>query len=60
MEKIYAIYKGDQFIDVGTMKELSKRQHKSIKTLHFYASKAYRRREDPKGNNHYIVIKVEE
>ncbi len=60
MEKIYAIYKGDQFIDVGTMKEMSKRLHKSVKTLHYYASKAYRRRSDPKGNNHYIVIKVEE
>lgn len=29
----YAMYKGDKFIDLGTLQHLSKKYHKSIKNL---------------------------
>lgn len=57
--KIYAIYRGDKFIDVGTIKELSERQNLSKKTLHFYNSKAHINRMKDE-NNCIIVIKLED
>lgn len=51
----YALYKGDKFIDLGTIKEISARQGMSPNTLRFYAQPVQRRRV----TNGYIVIKVE-
>lgn len=41
---LYAIYRGDHFIDVGTLKELSQRNNIVISTLRFEASPAYAKR----------------
>lgn len=41
---IYAIYRGDKFIDVGTLKELSVRNNIVISTLRFEASPTYAER----------------
>lgn len=57
--KVYAIYRGDKFIDVGTIKELSERQKLSKNTLHFYNSKAHINRIKNE-NNSIIVIKLED
>ena len=38
---VYSIYRGDQFVDVGTLRELSERQHISINTLMYEATPAY-------------------
>lgn len=56
---IYAIYKGDKFIDLGTIKELSKKHNISEKTLYFYTMPSYKKRLNYKSNR-IIVIKVEE
>ena len=40
--KQYMLYKGDTFIDVGTASEIAKRQHISIRTIHFYNSNVYK------------------
>ena len=43
-ERIYAVYKGDEFIDVGTKKELSKSLGCQVDTISFYLSPAYKKR----------------
>jgi len=40
----YAFYRGDTFIDVGTLDEIAKRQRVRVKTLQYYASRAARKR----------------
>lgn len=55
---IYALYKGDRFLELGTVNELAAYLNVSPRTIRFYASNTYKKR--MKGNNYYIVIKVEE
>ena len=55
--KEYAIYKGDEFIAIGTIKELVKKTGYSETTLRYCTHPASRRRN--KGNR-LIVFKVED
>ena len=54
----YALYKGDTFIDLGTKEYLANLINVDPKTIVFYMSPTYRKR-NKKGNN-YIVIRIEE
>lgn len=55
---IYALYKGDKFLDLGTVPELARYLNVKEETIRFYNSKRYKlRRKD--SNNYYIVIRVE-
>ena len=54
----YALYKGDEFITLGTIKEIAKFLGVSERTVHFYSTPTYRKR-NQKGNA-YIVIRIEE
>lgn len=56
--KYYALYKGDEFIDLGTKKYLADLLNVTIETLNFYMSKTYRKRN--KKGNCYIVIRIED
>ena len=38
----YAFYKGEDFIDLGTLKEIAKRQRIKYSTLKFYHSNSYK------------------
>ena len=56
---VYALYKGDTFLELGTVPELAKYLNVKESTIKFYTTKTYRKRR--KGsNNSYIVIKVED
>lgn len=44
MSKVYALYKGDELLDVGTLEYLSKKFNIKKRTLLFYQSLAYRKR----------------
>jgi hypothetical protein len=60
-ENCYALYKGDKFIDLGTIKELSERLGITTATLWFYTSKAYEKRSEQKNSDNLkILIKIEE
>jgi hypothetical protein len=60
-ENCYALYKGDRFIDLGTIKELSERLGITTATLWFYTSKAYKKRSEQKNSDNLkIIIKIEE
>ena len=60
-ENCYALYKGDLFIDLGTIKELSQRLGITTTTLKFYTSKVYQMRSEQKNSDNLrILIKIEE
>ncbi len=40
----YAMYKGDEFIDLGTIPDLAKKYHVREDNLRYRATKTYRRR----------------
>lgn len=54
---MYALYKGDSFIDLGTKEHLANLLNVKIETIEYYMSPAHRRRSK---DNAYIVIKIEE
>lgn len=56
--KVYALYKGDNFIDIGTRKELADKMGVGERTISFYSSPTYQKR-NPDGNC-YIVIECED
>lgn len=37
----YALYRGDEFVDVGNLNELANKYHASVKTLRFKATPTY-------------------
>jgi len=58
MKKIYALYKGDNYIMDGTKQELAKYLKVQISTINFYKSPTYKRRN--KGNRTIVVYLGEE
>lgn len=57
MKKIYALYKGDKFIDIGTAKELSKLMDIKIETFWFYMSKHWLERSNYES---WVIVEIEE
>lgn len=59
-EKVYAIYKGEKFIDVGTTKELTERLKMDINHVRWLATKENKKRD--KGNRlvAYLLDELEE
>ena len=43
-EKIYALYRGEKFIAIGTKKELAELLNVKVETISFYATPAYKKR----------------
>lgn len=58
MKAEYALYKGEEFIDLGTKKYLATILGVKEQTISFYLSPTYRKRTTEK--NGYRVIKIEE
>lgn len=58
-EKIYAVYKGDEFIDLGTKTELAKKLGLKPATIDFYTAPIYKKRIKDKPDA-MIVIRIEE
>lgn len=54
----YCLYKGDEVLTVGTKQELAAYLNVSIRTIEFYSSPTYRKRN--KKGNCYIVVRCEE
>lgn len=56
--KQYALYKGEEFIDIGTAKELAEKIGTTVKTLYWYAySGRYKSKEHKRG---YVVVLLDE
>jgi hypothetical protein len=59
-ENIYAIYKGDEFIFMGTKKECAEHLGVKPEAIKFYSTPTYRKRSKSLDNNRTVVIKVED
>lgn len=60
-ESIYAVYKGDKFIDLGTKKELAKKTGLSTETIRCLATPSKLKRfENSQKKSGYIAIKIED
>ena len=57
MKKIYALYKGDRFIDIGTIDYLASLLKVTRRTIMFYGSPTYLKRTNYQS---YVLIKLEE
>lgn len=59
---MYALYKGDNFIDLGTKEYLAELIGVDVKTILFYSSPVYLRRIEKRGidSNAMIVVKIED
>lgn len=56
--KQYALYKGEEFIDIGTAKELADKTGSTVKTILWYAgSNRYKSKEHKRG---YVVVLLED
>jgi len=55
----YAVYKGDDFIFMGTLEEVAERLGVSIKSVKWMATPAAKKRADKPGSTKMIVEKVE-
>ena len=58
MSATYAAYRGDEFIDLGTKRELAESLGVSEKSIELYMSPSYRRR--PGYGKRLIVIRIED
>lgn len=54
----YALYKGDELLAIGTLREISKKRGVLPETIRFYQSRAYKSR--GKGENRLLLIRVED
>lgn len=61
-ENIYALYKGDKFIDLGTKKELAEKMGYNPETIGYFASPTYYRKIAKRKNssNSLIAIRIED
>ncbi len=59
-EIIYAIYKGGEFIFMGTKKECAEHLGVKPRTIYFYTTREYQNRAKKEDHNRTIVIKVED
>ena len=55
----YAVYKGDEFIFVGTLEEVAEKLGVSTKSVKWMATPAAKRRADKPGSTKMIIEKVE-
>ena len=56
-KKIYALYKGDEFIDIGTKEYLANLLGVTKKTIEFYATPTKIKRNNGNG---WVVVRIEE
>lgn len=60
-ELIYALYKGDEFLDMGTKREIAERQNVSLKTIHHYTTPSYKNRFAKRDKrNRRVLIRVDD
>lgn len=56
--KIYALYKGDQFLDIGTSEYLGKLLNVNPRTIEFYSMPSYIKRAKLKYDNRLIATPI--
>ena len=64
-KKVYALYKGDKFITLGTKQEIAEVQGCKVDTISFLATNSYKKRMENRKYkrgvpNHLILIEIED
>ncbi len=57
--KIYALYKGDELLDVGTLEYLAKKFNVKIKTLLFYQTPTQKKRTSENKGRRLVRLETE-
>ena len=57
MEKQYALYKGEECLAIGTIKEIAEQLKVQVRTIYFYTTKAYKKR-CKNGINRRVIVEV--
>lgn len=53
--KEYALYKGEECLAIGTLKEIAEKMKVKVKTIYFYTTPTYKRR-CKKSNNRLTMV----
>ena len=56
--KVYAMYKGEECLGIGTLRELAKELNVKYDTMYFYTTPTYKKR-CKKGKNRRELIRIE-
>lgn len=54
--KVYAMYKGEECLGIGTIKELAEQFKVNIKTIKFYLTPTYKKRVKKSKNRRELVF----
>lgn len=62
--KIYALYRGDECLSIGTIREIAKNLNIKENTVRYYSAPAYRRKVEKRKNGKYknqrILVELED
>ena len=58
MAATYALYKGDELLDVGTLRELAERRGVKQSTIYYYSMPTYKRR-GKVGGNRLLAVRID-
>lgn len=56
---IYALYKGDTFITLGTIEEIAKYEEVKPRSIRYLQTPCYKKRFKEDDNNRKVLIKIE-
>ena len=60
-KKLYALYKGEKCLDIGTISELAEKYKVRKETLYFYQSPTHlKRMKKSKKGNYKVLVKIED
>lgn len=57
-KRIYAMYKGDNFLCEGTAEEVCKEMNITLSTFRYYRTNYWNKRS--KGNNHKVIVRIDD
>ena len=57
-KRIYAMYKGDNFLCEGTTEEVCKEMNIKLSTFRYYRTNYWNKRS--KGNNHKVIVRIDD
>ncbi len=62
MDRIYALYKGESCVAIGTVTEIAEKTNVSVNSVYYMLMPAYRRKQEKRkaGSNIKVMIEIEE
>lgn len=57
-KRIYAVYKGDEFLCDGTTEEICNQLNITLNTFRYYRTTFWNNRS--KGNNHRVIVRIDD